>query len=119
MYEFGAGARGGAQRLRVEAGASASGRSPPGPNNMEKTTKSEALGASSVTPKSGEISRRVFFEGFHAMVGPMTTQYEGVSPASRISASVKEVNCISAPTLSRSRGRIIGNIMLWAKPTSR
>ena len=79
---------------------------------MEKTTKTEALGASSVTPKSGEISRRVFFEGFHAMVGPMTTRYEGVSPASRIPASVKEVNCISAPILSRSFGRQIGNMTL-------
>src|SRR5438105_15168569 len=60
------------QRFRVEAGASACCVSPPAPNNMEKTMKTDALGESSVTPNRGEISKRVFLDGFHATVGPMT-----------------------------------------------
>src|SRR5437868_8603025 len=59
------------QRFRVEAGASACEGSLP-PNNIEKTTKTDALGESSVTPNNGETSNRVFFEGFHAIVGPIT-----------------------------------------------
>ena len=97
---FDAIALGRTQRLRVEAGASACSLSLP-PNNIEKTTKTEAWGASSVTPKSGETSSRLFLEGFHATVGPITTRGDDV-PSARSPASVKLMYCISAPTFRRS-----------------